>query len=256
MATNTSAAFSADVRRLLDHDTLEVAQRYLVVYNFADKKSIDKHSGTTWTATRFNRLPLPYAPLSEGVAPIGETLSISQVTGVALQWGDKITFTDVATITIQHDLMHEAKERLGMQVAEMKERNAFVLLSTGTQVNYVNTRGSRAALVAGDVLDPTTVQRTVSNLKHLGAPLWAGQTGEDVQRNIEHNARASSKEPMTHEHYVAVGDTLVFNDFASNPTVVQAWSYSDVHRLYINEAGYWRGMHFCGPRNRVTQLRG
>lgn len=245
MATNTSAQFSADVRRVLDHDTLEVAQRYLVVYNFADKKSIDKNAGTTWTATRFNRLALPIAPLSEGVAPVGETLTISQVTGVALQWGDKVTFTDVSTITIQHDLMREAKERLGMQIAEMKERNAFTMLMSGTQVNYVNTRGSRALIVAGDTLDPTTVQRTVANLKFLGAPLWAGQTGETVQRNIEHNARASAKEPMTHEHYVAIGNTLVFNDFASNPTVVQAWSYSDVHRLYINEAGYWRGMHFC-----------
>lgn len=245
MAVNTSASYQGDIRRVLDKETLEVAQRFLVIAQFADKKSIDKHAGTTWTATRFNRLPLPYAPLSEGVPPIGETLSISQVTGVALQWGDKVTFTDVAQVTIQHDLIHEATNRLGMQIAEMKERNAWINLMSGTQVNYVNTRGARASLAAGDLLDPTTVNRTVANLKNLGAPMWNGQTGETVQRNIEHNARGSSAQPMSHEHYLAVGSPLVLNDFAANPTVVQAWSYSDVTRLYINEVGYWRGMHFC-----------
>jgi N4-gp56 family major capsid protein len=245
VAVNTSALYQGAVSRKLERDTLDVAQRFLVVYQFADKKKMERGAGTSWTATRFNRLPLPYAPLSEGVPPIGETLTISQVTGVALQWGDKITFTDVAQTTIQYDLLDQAPNRLGMQVAELKERNCFNILMGGTQVNYVNARGARASLVAGDVLDPATVNRTVANLKLLGAPLWNGQTGETVNRSIERNVRQSEMGPKTAEHYVAVGNTLVFNDFASNATVVQAWSFSDVTRLYINEAGYWRGMHFC-----------
>jgi N4-gp56 family major capsid protein len=246
MATNSSGQFQADVQRILDKETLEVAQRFLVVYQFADKKTMPKHMGTSWTATRFNRFPLPTAPLSEGVPPIGETLTISQVTGVALQWGDKVTFTDVATITIQHDLLHEATERLGMQVAELRERNGFNALMAGTQVNYVAQRGSRANVLAGDVLDPFTVNRTVANLKQLGAPMWSGQTGETVQRSISYNVKGGeTKSPRTHEHYMAVASPLVLNDFANNPTVVTAWSYSDITRLYINETGYWRGMHFC-----------
>jgi N4-gp56 family major capsid protein len=245
MAVNTSSQYQADVVRILAHDTLEVAQRFLVLSQFADKKTMDHDHGTSWTATRFNRLPLPVAPLSEGVPPIGQTLTISQVTGVAIQWGDKVTFTDVSTITIQHDLLHEATERLGMQIAEMRERNVWNAVLAGTQVNYVNTRGSRGALLAGDILDVTTVSRTVANLKKLGAPMWSGQTGETVQRSIDHNARGSSGKPMTHEHYVAVTDPLVTNDLASNAAVVQAWSYSDVTRLYINELGYWRGLHIC-----------
>jgi N4-gp56 family major capsid protein len=245
LATNTSAQFQADIQRILDKETLEVAQRFLVLYPFADKKTMPKNMGTSWTATRFNRLPLPIAPLSEGVPPIGETLTISQVTGVALQWGDKVTFTDVSTITIQHDLLHEATERLGMQVAELRERNGMNAVMAGTQVNFVNSRGARASLVAGDVLDPNTVNRTVVNLKNLGAPLWSGQTGETVQRSISYNVRGSEAKPRAHEHYVAIGSPLVLNDLAANPTVVTAWSYSDITRLYVNEIGYWRGMHFC-----------
>ena len=245
MATNTSAQFQGDIRRILDKETLENAQKFLVLYQFADKKKMEKNAGTTWTATRFPRFPLPYAPLSEGVPPVGETLTIQQVTGVAVQWGDKVTFTDVSTISTQHDLIHESTKLLGMQIAETKERNAWNALMAGTQVNYVNSRGARANIVAGDLLDPTTVNRTVVNLKNLGAELWGGQAGETVQRDINYNARGSSGKPMTHEHYVAIGSPLVLGDLASNPTVVTAWSYSDVTRLYINEIGYWRGMHFC-----------
>lgn len=245
MAVNTSSYYQGAVARKLERDTLEVAQRFLVVYQFADKKKMDRRSGVTWTATRFNRLPLPFAPLSEGVPPIGETLTISQVTGVALQWGDKITFTDVAQTTIQYDLLDQASERLGMQIAELKERNGYNNLMGGTQVNYVNSRGARASLVSGDVLDPATVNRTVANLKLLGAPMWNGQVGETINRSIDRNVKQSEMGPKAAEHYVSIGNTLVFNDLASNATVVQAWSYSDVTRLYINEAGYWRGMHFC-----------
>lgn len=247
IATNTSAQFQADIRRILDHDVLRLAQRHLVVYQFSKKKKLEPHAGTTWTATRFNRLPVPLAPLSEGVAPAGETLTISQVTGVALQWGDKVTISDVANLTIEHDLVQQAKRLLGYQVAETMERNTFNNMVSGTQVNYVNQRGSRANIVSGDVLDPTTVNRTVSNLKNLGAPMINGEQGTEVNRSIDSGApkaKRGADNYIGHEHYVSVGSPIVFNDFANNPTVVTAWSYSDVHRLYINEAGQWRGMHF------------
>src|SRR5215831_6311438 len=138
MAVNLSTSYQADIRRILDHDVLRLAQRYLVVYQFAQKKSLQKHAGTVWTASRFNRLPLPAAPLSEGVPPVGEQITLSQVTGVALQWGDKVTISDVANLTLEHDLVQQAKRLLGYQVAETHERNTFNNLVSGTQVNFVN----------------------------------------------------------------------------------------------------------------------
>ena len=247
--------FAGDIPRVIDADTLEVAQRYLTVYQFADKKRIDKRTGLTWNAIRFGRLPLPYGPLSEGTPSTSTTLPMTQVTGTAQQWGGQVTFTDVSVVTTQHDLLKAATQRLGMQVAETKERNLFNVLSGTTQVNYVNSRGARASLVAGDVLDPTTVNRTISNLKNLGAPLWNGQTGENVQRSIDYNARASEKGPMVAEHAVAISSDLVLNDFAQNPLVVNVWSWAsqgNMSRLYINETGYWRGMHFCASNMLPT----
>ena len=244
MPVNVSSQYQSAIRRQLSKKVLPITQRYLVAYQFADKQKMEKGAGVTWTATRFNRLPLPYAPLSEGVPPIGETLQISQVTGVALQWGDKITMTDVAVTTTMYDLIEQSKRLLGVQIAETRERNTYGVLVGGTQVNYVNQRGSRASIVAGDVMDTVTLNRTFSDLENLGAPFFNGQLEPDVMRGIDHGPKASEKGPMAADHYVAIVSPLVENDLRQNNTIVQAWSYSDVSRLYINEIGYWAGIHF------------
>jgi N4-gp56 family major capsid protein len=242
--TNSSAQFNADISRYLDDKVLRLAQRHLVLRQFATKLQIPEGEGQTYTATRFNRLPLPYAPLSEGVPPVGETVTISQVTGVALQWGDKVTVTDVANLTIKHPVFQQAIRLLGYQVSELYERNLMVQLTSGVQVNYVNSRGARANLVAGDVLDPTTVNRTFSDLDALGAPMMLGPQETDVRKDIEDGPRRAGGKPLTSEHLVAVAHPYVLNDFRQNATVVNAWSYSDINKLYINEVGYWAGIHF------------
>ena len=244
MAVNVSSSYQAAIRRQLSKKVLPITQNYLVLQQFAKKEKMEKGAGVTWTATRFNRLPLPAAPLSEGVPPTGEQLTISQVTGVALQWGDKVTISDVAVVTTMYDLIEQSKRLLGVQIAETMERNAFAVLMGGAQVNYVNTRGSRANLVVGDVMDTVTINRTFSDLENAGAPFYNVQPEPDVKREIEHGARASSTTPMRSEHYVAIIPVLVENDLRQNPTIVNAWSYSDVSRLYINEVGYWAGIHF------------
>lgn len=245
MVANASVNFSGDVSRYLDSKVLRLSQRHLVLRQFATKVKIPANEGLTYTATRFNRVPLPYAPLNEGVPPVGEEISISQVTGVAVQWGDKITVPDVANLTIKHPVVQQAIRLLGYQVPETYERNCIVQLTSGTQVNYVNERGSRAALVNGDVLDPTTVNRTVSNLKSQGAPMMNGPTETDVFKSIEEGPRKATANPISHEHYVMVSHPIPLNDFAQNSTVQTAWSYSDINKLYINEVGQWRGMHMC-----------
>src|SRR6185369_1362203 len=99
--TNQSGQFQADIENYIADETLPLARKQLVAYQFGDPLTLPKGRGTTYTATRYNRVPLPFAPLSEGVPPVGETMTISQVTATAQQWGDKITITDVGELTIK-----------------------------------------------------------------------------------------------------------------------------------------------------------
>jgi N4-gp56 family major capsid protein len=255
MATNTAAQFAADISNYIADETLPLARRQLVAYQFGDPLTLPKGMGVTYTATRYNRLPLPYAPLSEGVPPIGETMTIGQVSAVALQWGDKVTITDVAEMTIKHPLFKKATELVALQLAETLERNTMIALLAGTQVNYVNSRGSRAALVAGDVLDSTTVIRTDAALETLGAPRYMGDEQTDAKIEAESGGSKASSNPRAMPHYAAIIHTLVVGDFRQNATVIQAWTYSDLNRLYNYEAGEWSGIRFC-KSNLVPSFTG
>ena len=246
-ATNTQGQFTADIEAYIADEVLPLARRQLVAYQFGDPLTLPKGRGLQYTATRFNRLPLPFAPLSEDVPPLGASMTIQQVTATVQQWGDQVIITDVAELTIKHPLMKQANFLIGLEIAELFERNTYNALMAGTQVNYVNSRGSRASLVSGDVLDPHTVNRTVVALQDIGAPVFMGDEQTDIKIDAEAGGsqRRASDAPRAMPHYVAIASPNVLGDFSENSTVVTAWSYSDINRLYNAEVGEWRGMRFC-----------
>jgi N4-gp56 family major capsid protein len=245
MAVNQAASFSADISNYIAEKTLPLTRKQLVAYQFGDPLRLPKGFGTTYTATRYLRVPLPYAPLSEGVPPIGETMSIQQVSATAQQWGDKITITDVAELTIKHPLFVKATELTALQIAETLERNTFNTLNSGTQVNYVNSRGSRASLTTGDVLNPHEVNRAYGALFTLGAPRYMGDEMTDTKLQANAGGEKASDSPRRMPHYVSIMHPLVAQDMRENSTVVTAWSYSDINRIYNYEVGEWGGIRFC-----------
>lgn len=255
-ATNTASQFSGDYRPYLDKKILPIAQKRLGVYQFAEKKKLEQGNGNTWMATRYQRVPLPFAPLAEAVPPAGENLTIQQVQCVAQQWGDTITVSDVSRITIMHDPFQQAMRLIGVQEAETYERNIFNMLMGTAQVNYVNTRGSRANLISGDVLDPTTVLRTVGALQTLGAYEFDGPTGENPKVNIgAGSGRAADKSPQSSPHYAACVHTLLVADWSQNATVILSRSYNALNRLYNYEFGEWGGCRFVSS-NMVPTFTG
>src|SRR5215831_13805379 len=242
---NVASQFSADIVAYIAEKTLPLARKQLVAYQFGDPLTLPKGRGTTYTATRYLRIPLPFAPLSEGVPPIGETMTIQQVSAVAQQWGDKVTITDVAEMTIYHPLFQKATELVGLQVGETLERNTFNTLNSGTQINYVNSRGARASLVAGDVLSPYEVQRVYSQLFTLGAPRFAGDEQTNTKLEADAGGAKASNNPRQMPHYTAIIHPFVAADLRQNAQVQTAWSYSDINRIYNYEAGEFNGIRFC-----------
>jgi N4-gp56 family major capsid protein len=241
MATNTSSTFSADIRNYIAEKVLPLAKRSLTAYQFADKLKLPAHMGTTYTATRYSRLNLPFAPLSEGVPSVGESMTISQSQGVAQQWGDSVTLTDVAELTIAHDVFKQAMKGASIQLSETLERNSYTGtngLMAGSNINYSNAKASRAALLATDVLSPHEINRAVNTLELSGAPKF----GEPDSESYEVDAAA--KKGTTNPHYVAIVHPSSAQDMRENSTVSTAWSYSDINRLYTNELGEWGGVRF------------
>ena len=244
MPVNQSSSFQADVEAYIAQSTLPLARRQLVVYQFGDPLELPKGRGVAYQAARWNRVPLPYSPLSEGVPPIGQAMTVTMVSATAVQWGDKITLTDVAEMTIKHPMFKIAKELCALAVAETLERNTFNNLNAGTQVNYVNTRGARASLVTGDVLNLHEINRVTGALETYGAPHFMGDEQTNTKLEAEAGGARASSDPRGMPHYVAVVHTLAQQDLRENPTFVTASSYSDINRLYNSEIGELGGVRF------------
>lgn len=244
MPVNQAASFSADIENYIADKTLPLARKQLVAYQFGDPLTLPKGRGTTYTATRYLRVPLPYAPLSEGVPPVGQNMTIQQVSATAQQWGDKITITDVAELTIKHPLFQKGIELTALQVAETLERNTFNTLNSGTQVNYVNSRGARASLTTGDVINPHEITRAYAMMFNLGAPRYMGDEMTDTKIDAKAGGAQASANPRRMPHYVAIMHPFPAADLAENSTISTAWSYSDINRLYNYEVGEWRGIRF------------
>lgn len=241
--TNSAPTFAADIENFIADKVLPLAQRQLVAYQFGDALRLDTHRGTTYTASRYERLPLPYAALQEGVAPPGEAMSIAQVSATAQQWGDRVVITDVANLTIKHPLFKQATNLVAMQLPETLERNTFNTLVSATQVNYANGRANRAALVATDVLSPHEVNRVVGSLETYGAPQYNGDEREDMM--VDAGSYRKSKNPSAMPHYVGLIHPLPTQDMRENATIVAAWTHNDADRLYNSELGEWGGIRFC-----------
>ena len=235
---------SNDIELVIEKEVLRLSQRNLVAYGFGQALRIDKQHGITYTATRYERLPLPATALSEGVAALGESITLAQVSATAQQWGDLVRVTDVADMTIKHPLFQQGIRLISMQQSETVERNTLNALLSASQVNYVGGNSNRAALTAANVLSPVEIGKVVGALRTFGAPEYNGDEREDMKSDPNGKRNASAK-PAGKSHYVALVHPLVEQDLMQNSTIVTAFSYSDLNKLYNSELGEWGGVRFC-----------
>jgi N4-gp56 family major capsid protein len=242
VTTNTSSNFSADVGKFIQKKTLELTKRQIVLSQLGEKVPLPRGMGTTYNAFRYERVPLPYTTLSEGVPPNGQTMTITQVTGAVAQWGDLIRVTDVAELTIHHPVFKKAIELASYAVTETIERNTFNAVMGGTQINYVGTVGARANLTTGSVMTPHELNRAISALATLGARHYRSTGVADDKMMPASGPRGV--EVANQPHFVAVIHPNVEMDLRENSTVATAWSYSDIAKLYNNEIGQWSQIRF------------
>jgi len=238
--TSTSTGFQSDVELFIQEEVEPLARRQLVAYQFGKPLHLDTNRGVTYTATRFERLPLPFAQLQEGVAPVGEAVTLAQVTATAQQWGDSVIVTDVANLTIKHPIFQQAIQLVSLQMPETLERNTLNTLVSANQVNFANGRASRATLVVTDVMTPHEANKVFGSLVTYGAPRFNGDERPDMM--IEAGSyRDPSKSPAVMQHYVALIHPLASQDMRENSQVNTAWAQNDINRLYNNELGSWGG---------------
>jgi len=218
---STSTTLVNDLAPLwLQDELLAIAEKLTVFADIGDLPNMPDGEGKTYSAQRYERLPLPNAPLTEGITPDSTALVVNKVTAILEQWGMVVSLTDVALMTTKHPALTAAKDRLGNASAELQDREIQKVLMGGGVVVFPGGKTSRSTLVAADVPTTDFVSGIVATLRQLGAPVFPGS------------------------QYAGVVDPYHEQDLAKDQTFVLSHQYAETTALMNAEIGRWRGVRW------------
>src|SRR5499426_2048003 len=218
---STSTTLVNDLAPLwLQDELLAIAEKLTVFQDIGDTPTMPEGEGKTYSAQRYERLPLPGAPLTEGITPDSTPLVVNKVTAVLEQWGMVCSLSDVAMMTTKHPALQAAKDRLGNASAELQDREIQRVLMGGGVVVFPGGKTSRTTLASGDVPTTDFVSGIVATLRQLGAPVFPGS------------------------QYAGVVDPYHEQDLAKDATFVSSHQYAETTALFNAEIGRWRGVRW------------
>lgn len=119
-------------------DLLERGLSQLVLEKFGQAKTLPANASKVITFRRYNSLSRTPNVLSEGVTPSAKQLTATDVPATLVQYGDRVTISDVVMDAHEDPVLQEAISVLGEQAAEMVESMRFSTLKAGANVFYGN----------------------------------------------------------------------------------------------------------------------
>ena len=127
-------SLSPEMKTFYDKTLITLAGANLIHEQFGQKRPIPKGGGKTIEFRRFSRLPKALKPITEGVTPAGNKLSVSTVSCSVDQYGDYIEQTDMLELTSIDNTNVEATKELATQAGHTLDTIVRNELSGGTKV--------------------------------------------------------------------------------------------------------------------------
>lgn len=179
--TTGTDTLSAEMKTFYDKELIDRAEPQLVHDQFGQERDIPKGNGKTVEFRSYASLPKATTPLTEGVTPKGEKLTVTAITATVDQYGDFVEYSDMLDLTAIDNNVVEATRLLGSQAGRTLDTITREVLAGGKNVLYVPKRAdgaetavtSRADLTAECLLTVKDVFRAAAILKANNAPTFA-----------------------------------------------------------------------------------
>ena len=226
--TTLLAGLTDEMKTFYDLTLIDEASAALVHDQFGQKRPIPKGSGKTIEFRKFSPLAKASTPLTEGVTPDGNSLTVTNITATVAQYGDYIVQSDVLELTSLDNTILEATKLLGRQAGATLDTVTRNVLQGGTNVTYcpkVAADGTETEVTSRANLD-NTAQLTVKVIQQVVAKLRA------------QNA------PTINGKYVAIIHPYVAYDLMRDPEWIDAHKYANPTNLYEGEIGEVAGVRF------------
>jgi N4-gp56 family major capsid protein len=159
LMTTGSASLTAELREHYNKELLYTATPELVHDKHARKYPIPRGEGKTASWRRYRLLDPATTPLTEGVTPAGNKLSMDKISVTVQQYGDFVPFSDVVTVTSIDPVMQANTEVQGQQAGNTVDTVARDVYNAGLNVRYANGRTSRGTVAAGDVMAEAEIKK-------------------------------------------------------------------------------------------------
>ena len=221
----TDSGLSKEMKTFYSDYLIDMAEPNLVHDQFGQKHPIPKNGGKIIEFRKYDSLPKALTPLTEGVTPNGQKLSMSVITSNVQQYGGYIELSDILLLTAIDNNLVQATKLLGSQAGRTLDTITREVLNGGTNVQYAEGQvTARNALVGGQAsgnhyLTVDAVRRAVRFLKVMNAPKINGS-------------------------YVGIIHPDVSYDLMSDPKWVNVKTYSDPDGIYEGEIGKIEGVRF------------
>ena len=224
-AINTTETMPDEIKNYYDYYLIDCSSPKLVHDQFGQKRPIPAGRGKTIEFRKVSPLPVSTTPLTEGVTPESQKLTISTVEAPVQQYGGYVELSDMVVLTaIDNNLVIAAKQ-LGAQAGKTLDAITREVLAGGTNVQYAEGQVTqRSQLVGGKAegnhyLTVDAVRRAVRTLKKQDA------------------------EPIG-DSFIGIIHPDVAYDLMSDPKWVNVKSYSDPEGIYEGEIGKIENVRF------------
>lgn len=224
--TTESSGLTDEMKKYYSDYLIDNATPKLVHEQFAQKHPIPKNGGKQIEFRKYSPLPKLVNPITEGVTPDGQSLSVSTVTAQVKQYGGYITLTDMLKLTAIDNNMVQATKLLGAQAGATLDTITREILNGGTSVQYGDSDviNSRYLLKGGQesgntYLTVDAIRKAVRYLKN--------QNAEKIG-----------------DSFVAIIHPDVAYDLMSDPAWQNVKTYSDPKDMYEGEIGKIAGVRF------------
>lgn len=218
--TTETESLSAEMKTFYDKNLLRYTKPHLVHDQFGQTRNIPKNGGKRIEFRRFEQLPKALTPLTEGVTPEGQTMTVTKQEAEVKQYGGFVSLSDQISMTAIDNVVVEATTAIGNQAGSTLDTISREALNAGTNVQYAEGQvSSRSELTAEMKLTVKAIKMAVRALK--------------VQNTAKING-----------HYVAIIHPDCAYDITEDPRFIEVVKYKNPERIFNGEIGTLEGVRF------------
>lgn len=221
--TQTTSLQATSLKTFYDRALLETMKPKLVHYEYAQKRPVPRHGGRIVDFRKWTPFAALTEPLTEGVVPEGQPLSMTNMTTTLESYGGYVAVSDMVDMTSIDPVVTDTVELMADQGALSVDTLIREELHKTTNVIYAGGGTSRSALTAENKLTLELIRKAVRTLKKARAPKFSREK---------------------REFYVAVVGPDTVYDLQDDPTWQAVAEYQDKEKIFSGEIGRIFGVVF------------